>query len=54
MNDIKHIKHIWELDQNFSVISKEMASVCIVHQGEVSGELVGKIRSFGGMSPSKY
>ena len=48
MYDIKHIKYIWELDQNYLVIRKEMVSVCIVYQGEVSGELVGKRRNLGG------
>ena len=53
MYDIKHIKHIWELDQNYLVIRKEMVNVWIVYQGEVSGILAGKRRNFMGTSPSK-
>lgn len=41
---IKHTKHIWELDQNSLVTRKDMAKVCIVDHGEVSGEQVGKRR----------
>ena len=51
--DIKHMKHIWELDQNYLVIRKEMVNVWIVYQGEVSGILAGKRRNFMGTSPSK-